>query len=172
MTAPTPAPEALTFRSDVRDGDARGVGELVAATGVFTDAEVDLAVELVAERLARGPASGYEFVFAESAGRLVGYTCYGPVPATEGSYDLYWIAVEPSRQRAGIGAALLAETEARLRRLAVRRLYAETSGTEGYAPTRAFYQRHGFAEEARLQHFYRPGDDKVIYVKRLDCKDR
>jgi ribosomal protein S18 acetylase RimI-like enzyme len=104
-------------------------------------------------------------VCAERGGRLVGYTCYGLIAATEGSYDLYWIAVEAARQRAGIGAAVLAETERLIRAAGGRRIYAETSGRSEYVPTRGFYERNGYAEEARLKDFYRPGDDKVIYVK-------
>jgi ribosomal protein S18 acetylase RimI-like enzyme len=157
--------EPLTFRHQVSDADRATVGDLVAGTGFFTPAEVAVAVELVEERLSRGPASGYEFLFAERAGQVVGYTCYGPIAATEGSFDLYWIAVEKGRQGGGIGRRLMAETERRIAAAGGRRIYAETSGRAEYAPTRAFYQRCGYVEEARLADFYRVGDDKVIYVK-------
>ncbi|MBL8851541.1 MAG: hypothetical protein JNG89_17790, partial [Planctomycetaceae bacterium] len=46
-----------------------------------------------------------------------------------------------------------------------RRVYAETSGREQYAPTRAFYERCGYQREATLKDFYAPGDDKVVYGK-------
>jgi ribosomal protein S18 acetylase RimI-like enzyme len=48
-----------------------------------------------------------------------------------------------------------------------KHIYVETSCSERYAPTRGFYQRLGFAEQARLPDFYAPGDGKVIYVKTL-----
>jgi len=159
------AAASLVFRREVRESDSPVVGEIVRGTGFFTPAEVAVAVELVDERLARGPASGYEFVFAEQAGRVVGYTCYGQIAATEGSYDLYWIAVAADRQRAGVGAALLVETERLIAAAGGRRVYVETSGREQYMPTRGFYERNGYLEEARLKDFYRPGDDKVVYVK-------
>src|SRR5262245_49884926 len=82
-----------TCRDDVRAGDAAKVMELVSTTGFFSAAEVAIAGELVDERLARGLASGYRFVFAERAARLERYCCYGPIPLTQSSFDLYWIVV-------------------------------------------------------------------------------
>ena len=70
-----------------------------------------MAVELAEERLAKGPASGYHFVFAERDGRVLGYTCYGPIALTDGSYDLYWIAVDKSTQGQGLGRLLMEKSE-------------------------------------------------------------
>jgi ribosomal protein S18 acetylase RimI-like enzyme len=86
---------------------------------------------------------------------------------TEGTYDLYWIACHPARQRTGVGTALLAAMEADLRRRGARLVRVETSGTPVYQPTRAFYERAGFHETARIHDFYRPGDDLVIFTRRL-----
>ena len=66
------------------------------STGVFSPGEIQIAVELADERLAKGEASGYYFVFAEEDGQVRGYACYGPIALTVGSYDLYWIAVAKS----------------------------------------------------------------------------
>ena len=43
----------------------------------------------------------------------------------------------------------------------------ETSSREIYDPTRGFYRKMGYPEAARLKDFYAPGDDKVVYIKRL-----
>ena len=37
----------------------------------------------------------YEFTGAFEDERLLGYACTGPTPATEGTFDLYWLAVDP-----------------------------------------------------------------------------
>lgn len=126
-----------------------------------------MAVELVDERLVKGPASGYHFVFAEAAGQLLGYACYGPIPATAVSYDLYWIAIRHADRGRGLGRWLLQVTEQRVWQSGGQRIYAETSGRELYRPTRNFYQRNGFRHEATLADFYAPRDDKIIYVKVL-----
>ncbi|GFM36818.1 GNAT family N-acetyltransferase [Desulfovibrio psychrotolerans] len=159
-TAPLPQ---VTFRETVREQDAADIRRIVQDTGFFTPEEVDVAEELVREHLAHGDASGYHFIMAEQQDELVGYACYGPTPAAEGTYDLYWIAVDPARRNMGLGKQLIAATAHKVRARNGRLLFAETSGMEKYGSTRAFYTRTGFTAEAVLKDFYRPGDDKVIY---------
>jgi ribosomal protein S18 acetylase RimI-like enzyme len=147
--------------------DVGRVRSLVANTGFFNAAEVELAAELVTERLTKGIRSGYHFVLAERGPALVGYACYGLIYGTKDSYELFWIAVSPEEQRRGLGAQVYARAEAAMRKAGARAIYADTSSSDRYAPTRGFYQRMGFAEEARLADFYAPGDNKIIYVKPL-----
>jgi GNAT superfamily N-acetyltransferase len=155
----------LTFREEVAPADPERIRELVKSTGVFSQVEIQTAAELAEERLARGPESGYHFIFAEREGRMVGYACYGPIALTIGSYDLYWIAVEKSGQGQGLGRILMEKVEDLVRALGGRRIYIETSTRPHYAPTRAFYLRTGCILEATLEDFYAVGDSKAIYVK-------
>jgi ribosomal protein S18 acetylase RimI-like enzyme len=97
----------------------------------------------------------------------VAYACYGLIEGTQGSFDLYWIAVSPEEQRRGLGAQVYARAESAMRKANAKHIYADTSSSDKYAVTRGFYQRMGFREEARLPDFYGPGDGKVIYVKEL-----
>jgi GNAT superfamily N-acetyltransferase len=164
-----PASDARpAFRDAPGPGDLRAVPELVAATGFFRPSEVEIARELVAECLARGPdASGYHFLLADDARGLAGYVCFGPIAGTEGSFDLYWIAVRPDRWGMGLGRALLSAAEARIAAWGGRRVWIETSTTDRYAPTRAFYAACGYRLEAVLADFYAPGDGKAFFVKVL-----
>lgn len=155
----------LVFRRDVSEEDSRLVRELCESTRFFHAYEVDVAVELVVERLSKGTASGYEFVFATLDGETVGYACFGPIACTKSSYDLYWLVVGDRWRGRGYGRALLYESERLMRSLGATRLYAETSSREQYKPTRAFYERCGFRVDALLEDFYDAGDGKVIYVK-------
>jgi ribosomal protein S18 acetylase RimI-like enzyme len=160
--------QTIALRREVVPADRERVRALVRATGFFSPSEVDVAVELVDERLTKGAGSGYHFVFAETGGECVGYACYGPIPATAVSYDLYWIVVHKNRQRRGLGQLLLDAAERRIRAAGGRRVYVDTSNRAQYEPTRAFYESRGYRREAVLPDFYAPGDDKVIYVKVLD----
>lgn len=157
----------IHLRRIVQPEDRRRVRHMVMATGFFNAAEVAVAEELVAERLAKGAASGYSFVFAELEGRAIGYACFGPVPMTASSYDLYWIVVAPDTQRKGVGRVLLAETERLIRQAGGERIYVDTSARPQYDSTRAFYEGMGFNQEALFQDFYAPGDGKAIYSKSL-----
>jgi acetoin utilization deacetylase AcuC-like enzyme/GNAT superfamily N-acetyltransferase len=157
----------LEWRAAVMPHDVGRIRSLVASTGFFNPAEVDIAVELVSERLAKGIRSGYHFILAERGSGLAAYACYGLIEGTQGSFDLYWIAVAPEEQRKGLGPQVFARAEAAMRKAGAKNIYVDTSTSDRYAPTRGFYQRMGFHEEARLPHFYGPGDGKVIYVKTL-----
>ena len=158
-----------TLRHELRAGDEEAVRALVASTGFFSPAEIDIAVELVQERRAKGDASGYHFVFldgpAADGAPVLGYTCYGAIGGTVASYDLYWIAVTDAQRGRGLGRVLLAETERRIAAAGGRRIYVDTSSRNTYVPTRAFYVSSGYAQEALLTDFYAPGDGKVIFCK-------
>jgi ribosomal protein S18 acetylase RimI-like enzyme len=155
----------MRFREAVRDEDRENVRMIVDSTGFFNPEEVGIAVELVDARLSMGPESGYEFLFAELGGKVVGYMCYGRIPGTEASFYLYWIAVEQGLRGRGIGKELMAKTEELIANRGGRRVYLETSSRGQYESTRSFYLRCGYAAEALLKDFYSPGDGKVIFVK-------
>ncbi|MDH3474104.1 MAG: GNAT family N-acetyltransferase, partial [Rhodospirillales bacterium] len=160
-----PVVPALEWRESLQPENVEDVRSLVMATGMFSSEETAVAAELVAERIAKGPASGYEFLLAEMDGRLVGYTCFGPVPGTKDRWDLYWIAVRPDTQRAGIGRELMARAESVMAAHGAKRIYLDTSTAEKYAASRAFYRAAGYRKAAELPDFYRDGDGKVIFMK-------
>jgi len=155
------------YRHAVRLEDRDAVERLVRSTGFFSNEECAIAVELVDDRLARGQASDYFFLFAEAGGRLLGYTCFGPIPGSSHSFDLYWIAVDPRTQGQGLGRKLIAESERLMAEQGARRVYADTSSRDQYKPTRAFYLACGYVQEAFLADFYAPNDGKAIFVKIL-----
>jgi ribosomal protein S18 acetylase RimI-like enzyme len=158
----------IRFRSDLRESDVSAIGDIVSSTGFFTPAEIAVAVELAEERLAKGAASGYCFLFAEDeAGRVLGYACYGQVPATASTYDLYWIAVRRQAQRGGLGRQLLTRAEAAIAAAGGVDVYIETSSLPHYHPTRSFYAEAGYRLVAEFPDFYAAGDGKLVFVKRL-----
>lgn len=157
----------LRFRDQPSAGDPRAVRDLTSSSGFFSEDEIAVAVELVDARLVQGLASGYHFIFAEREEQLEGYACFGPIPLTQASFDLYWIAVHPLAQQTGVGRQLMDRAEAAARALGAVALYVETSARSQYEPTRSFYRALGYRVAAELPDFYGPGDGQVIFAKRL-----
>ena len=139
------------------------IAEILWGTRVFSREEIDVALEVFDER---GPDYLFLGAFTPEA-VLVGYACWGPTPATDRTWDLYWIAVDTALQGAGIGTILLDEIERRLTGHHARMLIAETSSRADYAATRRFYARQGYTEAARVRDYYAPGDDRILFVKRF-----
>jgi ribosomal protein S18 acetylase RimI-like enzyme len=166
----------------LRSHDRARLAELLVATGAFHADEVDVALSLFDLSSREGAiAAGaedaspdYEFLGAydDESGRLMGYACFGPTPSTEGTFDLYWLAVDPAAQGRGAGRALVGEVERVLAARDARLLVVETSSRADYAGTRAFYQATGYREAARVKEFYAPADDRIMLTTRLTKDER
>jgi ribosomal protein S18 acetylase RimI-like enzyme len=140
---------------------------ILRATPEFLPHEVTIAEELIDSFLNKGKLSGYTIEVAEIDGKVVGYICWGDTPLTDGTWDIYWVAVDRNEQGKGIGAQLMAAAEKSIYATGGRLAVVETSGKPDYNKTRQFYLKIGYVEEARIKDFYTAGDDKVIMVKRL-----
>lgn len=157
----------MNIRTNLRPEDRTPLEGLLRETGFFNPQELEVALELVDERLAHGEKSHYRFLILEGDEEVLGYACWGPIPGTVASADLYWIAVHPGKQGQGLGRALLDAAETWIAREGRTRVYLETSTRLQYVPTRAFYLRCGYEIAAELPDFYAPGDGKAIFLKVL-----
>lgn len=150
------------------------LAELLVATGAFNADEIEIALSLFDLQMNQpesgGPAD-YDFLGAFHDGRLAGYACIGPTPATDGTYDLYWLAVDPAAQGRGLGRALVRAAEQKLVAQGGRLMVVETSSRADYAGARQFYARSGYSEAARVRDFYAPADDRILLTKRLTTRD-
>ncbi|MFH0854378.1 MAG: N-acetyltransferase [bacterium] len=157
----------VSFRSKLEMKDKVLIAQITGSSKCFSEKEISIAIELVEERLAKGDKSGYYFRFIEYTGEILGYICFGPDLGTEGSYHIYWIAVDNEYRNLGIGRRLLQEAEEAIRKMGGCHIYIETSSRDCYIPARSFYERNGYEKEAVLRDFYGEGDDKAIYSKRI-----
>lgn len=155
----------------IRETTREDVEQIMAISknvGVFSEVEVGTVDELLRDYFSMGPeASGYYFLSCLNEERVVGFSCHGPRALTEGTFDLYWVATDPSAGRRGVGGALLRRTREEVGRTGGRLIIAETSGKPEYRKTRDFYERHGYLLEAVIKDFYAPGDDIMMYVDRV-----
>ena len=140
---------------------------LTAATGVFKPLEVETLREVLDDYYDHEAAAGHRcFVLADGP-HLLGFEYHAPEPMTVGSWALWWIVVRADQHGQGLGRRLLAFAEEDARGCGANVLWVETSGTPHYEPTRRFYLKHGYDQEARLRDYYAAGDDQIIFRKAL-----
>lgn len=152
--------------------DHGAVRTILENAGNFTAEEIATAIELVDEWIADGEESGYLTYVLESTSDpfpIVGYICFGEAPLTDGTYDLYWIAVDTKHHRGGFGKKLVKFAEEEIARRGGRMLLIETSSQETYGATIKFYEGAGYIIEARIKDYYKPGDDKLIFSKHISA---
>jgi ribosomal protein S18 acetylase RimI-like enzyme len=142
------------------------IGEVLESTAFFTSDEVKCALSLADEVLEKGN-NDYIFYVYEDREKPVGFIIYGPITVSDKAYDLYWIVVHKDCQGKGVGKALMDFMETDLKKKGARMVIAETSSLPLYEPTRKFYARAGYLLEATVKDFYKPGDDRLLFVKRL-----
>jgi ribosomal protein S18 acetylase RimI-like enzyme len=148
--------------------DKAAIEKILQVTREFTPTEVKVALELIDLYLKFGISSDYHVLVAETDTTPAGYICFGPTPMTEGTWDIYWMAVDPDKQRQGIGRRLLNEAEVSISKTAGRLILIETSSKPDYERTRKFYESCDYEIIACIPDFYTPGDDKIVFQKRLD----
>lgn len=151
---------SATIRPTVPD-DVPALKALIDAVDLFPS---DMLSEMMADYFNQDSDN---FWLTDDDGGPVGIAYYAPERLTEGTWNLYLIAVHPDRQGRGRGAALLHFVEQQLRERGERLLLVETSGVPEFEYQRAFYRKCGYDEEARIHDFYKAGDDKVIFRKAL-----
>ena len=159
----------LPLLRNLTAADRDRIEEISRAVGLFRADEIPVALEVFDGAVAG--SSDYLALGAVHDGRLAGWICWGPTPCTLGTYDLYWMAVDPTLHGGGVGTALLHAMESRLAGVA-RLVVVETAGRTDYAPTRGFYEARGYRAVSRIPDFYAPGDDQVVYTKSLAATAR
>ena len=147
--------------------DRPAVLEFIKATNFFRPDEVNVAMEVFDDAVDKGPDGHYQSYVIDEDKKPVGWVCFGPTPCTIGTFDLYWIAVDPACQGNGYGRVMMAFAEQEIKKRGGRLVIVETSGRPGYIATRKFYLKIGYLESSRVWDFYAPADDKIIYIKRL-----
>ena len=157
----TARPGNLSLRP-LQPSDRRRVEEMTRGVGLFREDEIPVAMEVFDATAAASDT--YEGVGVDQDGVLVGWASWGPVPCTLGTFDLYWIVVDPVRHGLGAGSLMVDEMERRVAGRA-RLICVETAGRTDYAATRGFYERRGYRAVAAIPDYYAPGDDQVTFVK-------
>ena len=142
---------------------------MLIKTRAFTSAEIDVAMELIDIVLKDRAQKDYQIeCMVNDQDLVIGYICYGPTPMTQGTFDLYWIAVDPDYQEQGAGSRLLSSLEEIVKEREGRMILADTSSIPHFEKTQKFYLKNEFQEVARVPDYYHPGNDRITFCKRLN----
>ena len=151
--------------------DRVGLLSMLIKTRAFTSGEIEVAMELIDIVLKNPIQRDYNIhCMVNDENQAIGYICHGPTPMTQGTFDLYWIAVDPDVQEQGVGSKLLGFLEEAVKARGGRMILADTSTLPDFKKTQGFYLKNGFREVARIPDYYHPGNDRITFCKKL--KDR
>lgn len=142
--------------------DHQALIDLATQSGLFEPDQTELLAEMLAQ-----PSETDVWLTDEQDGVPVGVAYLAPEKMTDGTWNLYWIAVHPGVQRQGRGRALLAYVETWLREREQRMLLVETAGIDEFDYVRQFYASQGYRSVACIPEFYEAGVDKIVFCKSL-----
>ena len=149
--------------------DSPALLRLAEATAFFKPHEIEALDEVLTDYHAANRDYGHRCVTltdAEQAETILGFAYFAPTAMTDRTWELWWLAVDPTVQGRGHGRTLLDFFEAEVLARSGRLMLIETSGTPLYAGTRGFYLKAGYVVVAEIPDFYADGDGKVIYSRR------
>jgi len=90
-----------------------------------------------------------------------------PEKMTEGTYNLLAIGVLKESQGKGIASEMMKHIELLLKQKGGRILIVETSSANAQIAARNFYKKIGYTEEAVIRDFWKDGEDKIVFWKKL-----
>lgn len=147
--------------------DQKTVMDFITRTDFFRPVEIEIALEVFEDAVLQKPGCTYQSYVAESKNKTIGWVCFGATPCTLGTFDIYWIAVDPDYQKQHIGSQLLKFAENQIATQKGRLSVIETSGSEKYISTQQFYIKNGYRQAACINDFYAPGDPKLVFTKKI-----
>ena len=146
----------------VRSEDLPALKTAIAANDLFPAEMLD---DMMSDYFDNPDSQDIWFTYEQDKPIAIGYCA--PEKMTEGTWNLYLIAVHPKYQGKGYGTSMMNYIEQLLADQGERILLVETSGLDGFEKTRSFYRRCGYEEEAKIRDFYQAGEDKIVFRKSL-----
>ena len=153
---------------DMRPSDLPDLEKMINRIVEFNLEDRNIAMELLTINATQPEQRDYLVILAvDEQDALLGYACYGATPLTIGTFDLYWIAVDPDWAGKGIGSQLIRIVEGLVKKENGRMLVIETSSSTAYDKTRQFYLKNNYEMVQSIKDFYSEGEDRVTYLKRI-----
>lgn len=143
--------------------DVQGFKEVLDSSELFPSEYLD---DMIFDYLSN-PESEEIWFTSLSNNNIIGLGYCTPKKFTDGTYNLLAIAVRKELQGKGIGRQMIGFIEQLLKEKSKRILIIETSSDPQYQLTREFYKNLNYRQEATIQDFWKEGENKVIFWKKL-----
>ena len=148
----------------VVDADLNSLKDVVDSSGLFPSEYLE---DMISDYLNNPDSEDIWFTFIDK-NLPVGVGYCAPEKFTEGTYNLYAIGVKKELQGQGIGRQMMKFIEDHLKETKKRILIVETSSGDDFKLTREFYKKIDYEEIATIKDFWKEGDDKIIFWKKLN----
>ena len=148
----------------VQPQDLSGLKEVLDSSGLFPSEYLD---GMIADYYSNKDTTDIWFTCIDNS-RPIALGYCAPEKLTNGTYNLYAIAVKKELQGQGIGEKMMNFIEKLLADNGNRVLIVETSSVDHYTLTRKFYNKLGYRQEAIIKDFWNDGEDKVVFWKKLN----
>lgn len=147
----------------VTPADIHGLKKVVDSSGLFPSEYLD---EMIAGYFNHSDTQDIWFAyFDDNRPVAIGYCV--PEKFTDGTYNLLAIGVSEDSQRKGIARAMMSYIEQQLKHKGGRILIVETSTDDAQTGAKKFYQQIGYTQEAVIRDFWKDGEDKIVFWKKL-----
>lgn len=147
----------------VSTSDINGLKKVVDSSELFPSEYLD---DMMSDYFENPETQAIWFTYIDNNEQAaVGYCV--PEKFTEGTYNLLAIAVSKHAQRKGIASQMMKYIEQRLAQKDGRILIVETSSDDAQIGARKLYQKIGYTQAAVIKDFWKDGEDKIIFWKKL-----
>jgi len=147
----------------VTQSDTDGLKKVVDSSELFPSEYLD---EMISDYLSNSDTQDIWFTYIDDNKQVaIGYCV--PEKLTQGTYNLLAIGVSKDSQRKGVATEMMKYIEQRLRQKYGRILIVETSSDDAQIGARKFYQKIGYTQAAVIRDFWKDGEDKIIFLKKL-----
>lgn len=147
----------------VTESDIDGLKKVVDSSGLFPSEYLD---EMISDYFNNADTQDIWFAYLEDHKPVaIGYCV--PEKFTEGTYNLLAIGVSEDSQRKGIASEMMNYIEQLLKHKEGRILIVETSTDDAQIGARKFYKQIGYIQEAVIRDFWKDGEDKIVFWKKL-----
>ena len=143
--------------------DFPGLKEVLDSSELFPSKYLD---DMISDYFNNRDSEDIWFTYIDN-NKPIAFGYCAPEKLTNGTFNLYAIAVRKELQGQGIGQKMMSYIEKLLIDKGKRILIVETSSIDHYTLTRKFYDKLGYRQEAIIKDFWNEGEDKVIFWKKL-----